>query len=188
MAEKVQKTLETTLEEVKAKTGKTVEEFRQMAAEKGITKTSQLVQWLSSEYGLGYHQAGAINVMLFHAEKAQVNDDELIATHFSGNKAIWRAGYDRLIPQVTAFGEDVEVAPNMTYINLNRKGKKFAFLQTTASRLDIGIKRKGVAAEGRFEAAGSWNAMVTHRLRISDPQEIDDEVVEWLKQAYAAAK
>ena len=124
MAEKAQKTLETTLEEVKAKTGKTVEEFRQMAAEKGITKTSQLVQWLSSEYGLGYHQAGAINVMLFHAEKAQVNDDELIATHFSGNKAIWREGYDRLIPQVKAFGEDVEVAPNMTYINLNRKGKK----------------------------------------------------------------
>lgn len=112
MAEKAQKTLESTLEEVKAKTGKTVERVSPDGSRKGITKTAQLVQWLSSEYGLGYHQAGAINVMLFHAEKAQVNDDELIATHFSGNKeAVWREGYDRLIPQVKAFGEMLKFRP-----------------------------------------------------------------------------
>lgn len=53
--------------------------------------------------------------------------------------------------------------------------------------MDIGIKRKGVAPTERFEVAGSWNAMVTHRVRISDPQQIDAEVIAWLQQAYAAA-
>jgi hypothetical protein len=29
--------------------------------------------------------------------------------------------------------------------------------------------------------------MVTHRVRINDPAQIDAEVLEWLKQAYQAA-
>lgn len=174
------------LEQVKVKTGKTVEDFRQMAAEKGIKKTAPLVKWLSEEYGLGYHEAGAINYMLFHADHAQANADEKLFYHFTGNKAIWREVCEAIIAQVTGFGSDVEVSPNTTYINLQRRGKKFALLQTSASRLDIGIKRKGVAPTDRFEAAGSWNAMVTHRLRVSSLQDVDDEVIGWLKQAYDA--
>ena len=76
----------------------------------------------------------------------------------------------------------------MTYINVVRKGKKFAILQpSTAERFDIGLKLKGVKPAERFEAAGSWNAMVTHRVRISDPKQIDKEVLAWLRQAYDAA-
>ena len=54
--------------------------------------------------------------------------------------------------------------------------------------MDIGIKLKGVAPTEQFEAAGSWNAMVTHRVRISDPKQIDAEVLAWLRQAYDATK
>ena len=81
------------------------------------------------------------------------------------------------------------MSANMTYINVLRKGKKFAILQpSTAERFDIGLKLKGVKPAGRFGAAGSWNAMVTHRVRISDPKQIDKEVLAWLKQAYEAAQ
>jgi hypothetical protein len=75
----------------------------------------------------------------------------------------------------------------VTYLNLCRGGKKFAIVQTTANRLDIGLKLKGVKPTQRFEAAGSWNAMVTHRVRISDPKQIDKQVLAYLKQAYDAA-
>jgi hypothetical protein len=57
---------------------------------------------------------------------------------------------------------------------------------SAADRIDIGIKLKGVAPAGRLAAAGSWNNMATHRLRISDPNQIDAELVAWLKQAYNA--
>jgi hypothetical protein len=83
---------------------------------------------------------------------------------------------------------DVQVAPNMTYINLCRGSRKFAIVQITAERLDIGIKLKSVKPTERFESAGSWNPMVTHRVRITDPKQIDKEVRAWLKQAYAAAQ
>ena len=74
-----------------------------------------------------------------------------------------------------------------TYISRLRGSKKFAIVQVTAERLDIGIKLKGVAPTERLEVAGSWNAMVTHRVRISDLQQIDAEVLAWLRQAYDAA-
>jgi len=53
--------------------------------------------------------------------------------------------------------------------------------------MDIGIKLKGVEPIGRLESSGSWNAMVTHRVRISPPDQLDPEVLAWLKQAYDAA-
>ena len=91
-------------------------------------------------------------------------------------------------PGLTAFGSDVEIAPAKSYINLVRGVRKFGIVQISAAdRMDIGIKRKGVAPTERFEAAGSWNAMVTHRVRITDPAQIDAEVLAWLKLAYDAA-
>lgn len=106
---------------------------------------------------------------------------------FAGKKALWRKTYDALEKKVLNFGGDVEVAPNMTYINLCRGSKKFAIVQTTTERLDIGIKLKGVKPTKRFEAAGSWNPMVTHRVRITDLKQINKELLAWLKQAYTAA-
>jgi hypothetical protein len=46
-----------------------------------------------------------------------------------------------------------------------------------AERLDVGIKLKGHSAEGRLEPAGAWNEVVSHRVRIADPKEIDASVL-----------
>jgi hypothetical protein len=85
-------------------------------------------------------------------------------------------------------GPDVVVEANETYVNLLRSTKKFGILQpSSADRLDIGIKRKGKDSGSRFETAGRWNSMVTHRVRVANPKEIDAEVLSWLKSAYKAA-
>ena len=69
-----------------------------------------------------------------------------------------------------------------------RRAKQFALVQpTTKTRVDIGIKLKGVEPEGRLEASGSFNAMVTHRVRTSSVEDIDDELKTWLQAAYDAA-
>jgi hypothetical protein len=49
------------------------------------------------------------------------------------------------------------------------------------------VKRLSVAPKGRLEASGSFNAMVTHRVRVANPKGIDAELVGWLKAAYDAA-
>jgi Domain of unknown function (DUF5655) len=53
--------------------------------------------------------------------------------------------------------------------------------------VDIGLVLKTAKPKGRLEAAGSFNAMVTHRVRVSKPEEVDKDLVTWLKQAYEQA-
>ena len=57
--------------------------------------------------------------------------------------------------KVRKVGPDVEITPNMTYINLVRGTKKFGIVQVAVERLDIGIKLKSVKPIDRFEAAGA---------------------------------
>ncbi len=49
------------------------------------------------------------------------------------------------------------------------------------------IKAKTGKTPEDFKVAGVWNAMVTHCAQITDPAQIDTEVLDWLEQAYAAA-
>ncbi len=175
------------LDTIKAKTGKTPDDFRALAAQKGLTKYSEIMVWLKTDFGLGHGHANAIAQLLVNAKVFKASADDTLAAHFNGDKIRWRKAFDTLAANIKNFGPDVTLGPNRSYINVLRGGKKFAILQpSTADRFDIGIKLKGVTPTGRFEAAGTWNAMVTLRVSISDPQQIDAEVLSWLKQAYDA--
>jgi hypothetical protein len=176
------------LDNIQAKTGKTPDDFRALAAEKGLVKNGEIVNWLKTDFGLGHGHANAIAHLIMRTDETKTGPDDPIAAHFTGKKAGWREPYNALAARTLAFGSDVEIAPAKSYINLVRGARKFGIVQISAAdRMDIGIKRKGVAATDRFEAAGSWNAMVTHRVRITDPTQIDAEVLAWLKLAYDAA-
>lgn len=175
------------IDNVQAKTGKTPADFRLLAKEKGLVKTGEIVAWLKADFALGHGHANAIARTITQHGQERVSEEDAIAAYFTGKKAVWRASYDDLLTTMATFGEDVEVAPTKSYLSLVRGGKKFGIVQVSGDRLDIGIKRKDAEPTERFEAAGSWNAMVTHRVRISTPEEIDTDVFAWLKQAYDAA-
>ena len=175
------------LDTIQAKTGKTPEDFRVLAAKKGLTRYGEIMAWLKADYGLGHGHANVIAQVIVHQDEPKATPDDKIAKLFAGNKEQWRKPYDALLIKLTKFGKDVSVSSTATYISLLRDGKKFGIVQITAERMDIGIKLKGVKPTDRLEAAGKWNAMVTHRVRITDPKQIDKAVTAWLKQAYEAA-
>ena len=176
------------LDNIKAKTGKAPEDFRKLAAKKGLTKFPELMVWLKSDFGLGHGHATAIAHEIVNADAPKVTQDEAITKLFAGKKEIWRKPYDSLSAKFFKFGADVTVGTTSTYISLLRNGKKFGIVMPSAAdRLDIGIKFKGVAPTARLESAGTWHNMVTHRVRITDPKQIDKELLAWLKQAYDVA-
>lgn len=176
------------LDTIKAKTGKTPDDFRKLATKKGLTKYPELMVWLKSEFGLGHGHANVIAHEIVNAGAPKVTQDEAIAKLFSGRKEKWRKSYDMLVEKLSKFGADFTVSTTSTYISLLRNGKKFGIVMpSSAERLDIGIKFKGVAITDRLEASGTWHNMVTHRVRITDPKQIDKELLAWLKQAYGAA-
>lgn len=106
---------------------------------------------------------------------------------FAGPKAAIRPVYDKVMSLVAKLGDDVEVAPKKGYVSLRRK-KQFGLVQpSTKDRVDVGINLKGDAPAGRLEASGSWNAMVSHRVRIGSVAEVDAELEGWLRDAYGRA-
>ena len=85
------------------------------------------------------------------------------------------------------FGKDVELAPKKTYVSL-RRAKQFGLVQpSTKTRVDVGINLKGMPPTDRLEASGSFNAMVSHRVRVASAKEVDAELIGWLKRAYEHA-
>ncbi len=67
-----------------------------------------------------------------------------------------------------------------------RRTKQFALVTpATKTRIDPGINIKGKDPDGRLEASKS--AMCTHTVKISSVEDVDAEVIAWLRDAYAAA-
>lgn len=175
------------LDTVKTKTGRTVPEFRSMADEKGLGNHGEIVTWLKQEFGLGHGHATAVASALLKPGHLGTPKDDRVKAIFQGKKAAWKDTYEALLKEARAFGDDMDITPTETYVSLTRGGKKFALVQSGAQWLDLGIKRRGVEATERFEAAGTWNPMVTHRVRITDPVQVDAEMLDWLKEAYQHA-
>lgn len=134
----------------------------------------------------GYANLVALT-MLDRQSAAPAGEDDLVTQQYAGAKANLRPVYDALIEQIHSFGEDVEIAPKKAYVSV-RRNRQFAILQpSTVSRLGVGINLKGSATTERLEASGSFNSMVSHRVRVASLAEIDSELVEWLRLAYSLA-
>lgn len=176
------------LDTIKAKTGKGPDDFRAEAASKGLSGASStaVFEWLSADYGLGRGHAMAIFSILKEDAAPRGTSDERIEKQFTGGKARWRPTYESLLTEAKGFGPEVGTAPTDSYVSLVKGAKKFAIIAVTANRLDLGLKLPGVDATDRLAASGSWNSMVTHRVKIADATEIDAEVHSWLRAAYDA--
>jgi len=153
-----------------------------------VTKHKEIINSLKSEYGLTYGYANLVALKMRESEEeVPPTGESLVDLQYSGNKSGLHPIYDAIIEGVSEFGEDVEIAPKKAYVSL-RRNKQFAIVQpSTKTRLDIGINLKGTEPEGRLEASGSFNAMVSHRVKITDISEVNDELFLWLRQDYNAA-
>ena len=50
--------------------------------------------------------------------------------------------------------------------------------------VDVGINLKGRKPTDRLEPSGSFNAMVSHRVRVDAKAGVDTQLIGWLKSAY----
>ena len=173
---------------LKDQTGQTLEQWLRLLKTKALEKHGEIVKWLKSEHGVGHGYANLIaHNFLEQQSGGPKGDGDLVAAQFAGPKAALRPIYELIVAEVKAFGNDVELAPKKTYVSL-RRSKQFGLIQpSTAARLDVGIKLPDVKPAGRLESSGSFNAMVTHRVRLSTREEVDAELIGWLRQAYETA-
>lgn len=183
-------------ENLKKNTGKSLAQWAKVAKASGLTKHGEVVKFLKTEHELGHGYANLIaheakgSAGAASGKKVSASEgDDLVAAQYAGAKADLRPIYDALIKKVKAFGSDVEVSPKKTYVSL-RRSKQFALIQpSTKTRVDVGINLKDPpkTATDRLEKSGSFNAMVSHRVRVEGVKGVDKELIGYLREAYDRA-
>ncbi|MBD8017714.1 DUF5655 domain-containing protein [Kaistella pullorum] len=180
------KATQTMIENLYKNTGKTLAQWIETVKAQNIAKHGEIIKYLKENHAFTH---GFANLVAHKANETDAgsaeNQDELITRQYSG-KEHFKPVYDRLLSEIKAFGNDIEVAPKNAYVSLRRK-KQFAILNpATKTRFEIGLNLKGQETTGKLEAEKP-NAMCSHKLSISGLQDIDEEVIGWLKKAYDAA-
>ncbi|MEO2090139.1 MAG: DUF5655 domain-containing protein [Gemmataceae bacterium] len=173
---------------LKEKTGKSLAEWLRVLRASGLSKHKEMVSLLKADHGVTHGYANMIALQALGSDSHTAGDTgDLVTGQYAGAKAGLRPIYDAVLAAVGRFGADVTVAPKKAYISL-RRGKQFAIVQpSSATRVDVGLVLADTAAARRLETAGSFNAMMTHRVRVGSPAEVDKELIGWLRQAYDAA-
>jgi predicted transport protein len=187
MAKSPEEMLAAMIANLKATTGKSIDEWLVITRATKLAKHGEIVAHLKSTYGIGHGYANQIAQQTLRGGAPAASGDDLVDAQYAGAKAALRPIHDALVAALKKLGKDVELAPKKAYVSV-RRNKQFAIVQpSTATRLDVGINLPGVKPTARLEASGSFNAMVSHRVRLESKAQVDAELIAWLKQAYEAS-
>ncbi|WP_420630784.1 DUF4287 domain-containing protein [Candidatus Leptofilum sp.] len=186
MTDKVEAAAQTMIENLEKKTGKSLDQWIAIARASGFEKHGQIVKYLKTEHGFTHGFANMVSIKARETAASPKTADDLVDNQYSGKESL-RPIYDTLTAAIAQFGDDVVLAPKKAYVSL-RRNKQFGLIQpSTKTRVDVGINLKGMDADGRLEKSGSFNSMVSHRVRLTSPDEVNEELINWLHQAYDAA-
>jgi len=175
------------IEKLNETTGKSLPEWAKVVAATELDGHQKVLRYLKTKHGVTHGYANLIAQETLRPADAPRGGEDLVDAQYAGAKAGLRPIYDAMIEKVKLFGRDVEISPKKTYVSLRRR-KQFGLIQaSSASRIDVGINLKGTAATERLEPSGSFNAMVSHRVRVGSVKDVDKELEGWLRKAYEGA-
>lgn len=180
----------TMIANLKDKTGKSLPQWLKLTKASGLDKHGQIVKMLKTDHGITHGFANLIahkSLESGSGKPASGGGDPLVDAQYAGGKAELRPIYDAVVAAARKLGKDVEISPKKSYVSL-RRSKQFALIQpSTRTRVDLGLQLNGAKAFGkspRLESSGSFNQMVSHRVRLEKKGDVDAELKKWLRRAY----
>ncbi len=177
------KALQTMINNMPEKTGKSLEEWKKILKAKAFAKHSEGVKYLKGEHGVTH---GFANTIVTLSKEENTSDYDLVTNQYKGKEALIPI-YEQLLKTVKKLGSDVIITPKKTTVSIIRK-KQFALIKpATKTRIDLGLKIKDKGTTDRLENSGPFGTMCTHRVRLSDAKEVDKELIAWLTEAYQKA-
>jgi hypothetical protein len=127
---------------LKANTGKSLDQWTKLAKSSGRTKHGELVTWLKSEHGLTHGYANLVAHSTFKSDAASQTaaGADLVASMFEGDKAALRPIFDALMKAIHTFGNGIEESPKKGYLSLRRKTQFATLHPSTKTRFDVTLK------------------------------------------------
>jgi len=178
------KALQTMIENMPEKTGKSLNEWKKLLNTKSFSKHSEAVNFLKKEHNVTH---GFANTIVALSKEENESPTDLVKNQYEGKENLLPI-YESLLALVNQFGKDVTITPKKTGVSIIRK-KQFALINpATKTRIDLGLKLKDKPTSDRLENSGPFGTMCTHRVKLSNVSEVDSELKKWLKEAYEQAE
>ncbi|MFN3237702.1 MAG: DUF5655 domain-containing protein [Pseudomonadales bacterium] len=169
------------------KTGKPLAHWVKVVKKQQLEKHGEIIKFLKSEHDFTHGFANFVAHKARESDAASMDDNDLIDAQYAKKPDLLPI-YLRLAAEIQKFGKDVEVAPKKSSVSFRVK-RQFALVQpSTKTRIDLGLKFNDMPHEDRLETSGPFGTMCTHRVQITALEQIDKELLGWLKAAYKEAR
>jgi len=182
------------VDELKSKTGRSLEEWIAMVKKEGPKDEKSRREWLKTKHKLGTNSAWWI------AERAEGKGEDdspeaylktaarYVEEQYAGQREKLRPIFGELLKLGRSVGADVKVCPCKTIVPLYRQHVFAQIKPTTNSRIDFGLALthyKGKLPKRLIDTGGfAKKDRITHRIELTSTAQIDAEVKKWLKTAY----
>lgn len=169
------------------RTGKTLEQWIAIVKKSGPNGAAERGEWLKKEHGHTTNYASWIADCADGKGGAENYDpDKLVDEMFTGKKAGLRPIYDKLLTLGLSIGKDAKACPCQTIVPLFRNHVFAQIKPTTHTRIDMGFALKDTKPQGKLIDTGGFQKKdrITHRIPITNINEIDADVKKWMKVAY----
>ncbi len=174
------KALQTMINNMPAKTGKSLEQWIKILKSKNFDKHGVAVKFLKTEHDLTH---GFANTIVTLSNEKNDTSEELLLNQYQGKESL-KPIYQALIDIVKSLGSDIIITPKKGSVSLIRK-KQFALIKpATKTRIDLGLKLKNVDVQGCLQNSGPFGTMCTHRIQLTKITDVGEEVIDWLTMAY----
>ncbi|MDG2469691.1 MAG: DUF4287 domain-containing protein [Pirellulaceae bacterium] len=188
MAQSPESMARSMISNLKDKTGRTLDQWLRIVGKQPLKKNGEIVKFLKSEHDMTHGFANLVAKISLRGKEVyqptSAATDKMLDQQYAGPKAGLKPIYLAVIKMAQVLGEDVVISSKKNYVSF-RRHKQFGIIQpSTRTRVDIGLLLKDVPPVGRLELSGSFNAMVTHRVKLTEKKEVNAELKQWLERAY----
>jgi len=168
------------------KTGQSLEHWIKVVKATGLDKHKAIIDFLKAEHGFTYGYANFVSLKARGTDAGSIDDDTLLENQYKGKEQL-KPIYEKLLAVIEPFGADITRTPKKDSVSMIRK-RQFALIKpATKTRIDLGLKLKDKPTTDLLGNSGPVGAMCTHRVQLTEADEVDAELIAWLKEAYEKA-
>ena len=169
-----------------ATTGDDVATWAERVRATGLQTEPEVRSWLAEQGISGYGQMVLVMERFGYPDFLTASADELVDGQYAAKPHL-RPIYDAVITAAVAMG-GITVQARKGYVSLVTRRRTCAVVQaSTKNRVDVGLRLPGRAPEGRLLPAKSiGTGDCTVRVALTSVDDVDDELVDLLAEAYRA--
>lgn len=173
------------IDNVKAQTGKTLQQWLSLVKSSGIEKRNDILQWLKKGHGLGHLQAQFIaGIYLNNGSPVYINEGSLLENQFAKSPDM-RPVFDTISEKITSSFTGTQLIPKKTYLSFTAV-REFVAVNVKAAELRLGLDLGEVPFTNSVQKSKLTGPMprMSHMVIITHAKDLDKKVMELITQSY----